>query len=133
MVENRPRILFLEDEEDWIDVLTSYLPDDYEIEAVKSLSEATECLNARAFDLAIVDISLISGRYEDEKGFHFIQELLSTEVLRDMSIIIVTAYPTMERARKAIRDYRVFDFIDKGTLEPAEFQRTVAEAIAKSY
>lgn len=133
MIERRPRILFLEDEKDWIDVLTSFLPDDYEIEPALSLSDAMELLNTRAFDLAIVDISLISGAHEDEKGFHFIEELRTTKTLRDMSIVILTAYSTVERLRRAFRDYGVFDFIDKGTLDPEEFRRTVAEAIDEAH
>jgi response regulator RpfG family c-di-GMP phosphodiesterase len=50
-----------------------------------------------------------------------------------MAIIIVTAYPTEERIRRAFKDYKVHDFIDKMTLVPKDFKTEVAEAIGESY
>lgn len=133
MTRQKARILIIEDDVDYVDTLEGYLKDDYEVHSAESLREARSLLEWNAFHLAIVDISLVLGDSSDEKGFRLIEELRTTEILRDMSIIIVTAYPSEERVRKAFKDYRVRDFIDKMTLDPKEFKKEVAEAIAASY
>lgn len=130
--ETRPQILLLEDEPDWAHVLMDYL-DEYDIHWASSLNEAAQLLKARTFALGLVDISLVPGSAKDEKGMNFIEELLTTETLRDLDMIIITAYPTTERVRKAFKDYRVCDFFDKGTLDLREFKRVIAELIAESH
>jgi DNA-binding NtrC family response regulator len=133
MTSEKPRILLLEDEQQWVDMLSRYLEDDYEVCPAMSLDEAEDWLERESFRLALVDIRLIAHDSEDESGFVFIEELRTREILRDMSLIIVSAYGTVERARKAFREYKVHDFIDKGTLDPQEFKRIVADAIAEAY
>jgi response regulator RpfG family c-di-GMP phosphodiesterase len=133
MAGQKARILLLEDDEDYVDTLKGYLEDDYEVYPAASLRKARKLLDQQTFHLAIVDISLVLGDSRDEKGFRLIEDLRTTEILRDMSIIIVTAYPSEERMRKAFKDYRVHDFIDKMTLDPTEFKKEVADAIAESY
>lgn len=129
----KPPILLVEDDIDWIEQLTDYLGDDYEVCPVTSLREAQQSVRALPFHLAIVDISLILRDSGDDGGFRFIQELRTREILCDMSIIIVTAYPTTDRVRKAFKKYKVYDFIDKARLDSEEFRQVVAEAIAVSY
>ena len=131
-IEKLP-ILLLEDEQQWIDMLSGYLEDDYEVCPATTLDEAEDWLNREAFRLALVDIRLIAHDSQDESGFEFIEELRTREILRDMSLIVVSAYGTVERARKAFKDYKVHDFIDKATLEPQTFKRIVADAIAEAY
>ena len=65
----------------------------------------------------------------DEGGFRLIESIRSTSILREMSIIVITAYSTPERIRRAFRDYKVYDIIDKMTLDPLQFKQVVAEAI----
>lgn len=121
-------ILVLEDSDDWIDKLTSYLHG-YRVTAARTLSEAVGLLQGDAFDLAIVDISLVLDDPSDEKGLRFVSALRQTEFLRNMKIIIVTAYRTSERIRVAFKEYDVHDFLDKGSLNPREFRKIVAEAL----
>ena len=133
MSQKKPRILLLEDEEQLIDMLSGYLEDDYEVCPAKSLGEAEAWLERATFRLAIVDIRLIAHDGRDESGFRFIEELRTREILRDMSLVIVSAYGTVERVRKAFKDYKVYDFVDKGTLDPLKFKQTVTEAMAEAY
>jgi response regulator RpfG family c-di-GMP phosphodiesterase len=133
MKERRTRILILEDDEDYVDTLEGYLKEDHDVYSASDLDEAQKLLGQQTFHLAIVDISLVLGDSKDEQGFDLIEDLRATEILRDMSIIIVTAYPTEERVRKAFKRFRVHDFIDKMTLDPKEFKQEVANAIADSY
>lgn len=135
----RPRILLLEDRDDWIHLVSLLLKDDYDVIPAKTLEDARQLVATSVFHLAIVDISMIPGDEFDEQGLQLIADLRTTEILRDMSIIILSAYPevegakTPERWRVAFRDYNVVDFFDKNRFDRAEFKRTVAEAIADSY
>jgi CheY-like chemotaxis protein len=128
MSQQNFHILVLEDSDDWIDKLKSYLYG-YKVTIAKTLSEAVGLLQANSFDLAIVDISLVLDDPGDEKGFRFVSALRQTEFLRNMKIIIVTAYRTSERIRVAFKEYDVHDFLDKGSLDPREFREIVAEAL----
>lgn len=133
MGRQKPAILLLEDELQWIEVLSEYLSDDYEVCAARSITEAKLWLERRDIELALVDIRIISDDWIDESGFQFIEELRTREPLRDMSLIIISAYGTVERARKAFRDYKVDDFIDKGTLDPRELRATIAQLVAEDH
>lgn len=131
---NRPRILVLEDEQQWVDYICHVLESDgYEVRPTSSLDEAWYWLERETFGLAVVDIRLIAHDTKEESGFEFIEEVRTRETLQDMSIIVFTAYGTVERSRKAFREYRVHDFIDKATFDPQEFKRGVADAIAATY
>lgn len=135
----RPRILLMEDREDWIHLVTMLLKQDYDVLAAKSIAEAERLLGTSVFHLAIIDISMVPGDPTDEQGLQLVRDLRSTEILRDMSIIILSAYATVEeaetpeRVRVAFRDYKVKDFFDKGRFDQEEFRQSVAEAIADSY
>ncbi len=139
MTNVRPRILLLEDRDDWIHLVSLLLKDDYDVIPAKTLEDARQLVASSVFHLAIVDISMIPGDEFDEQGLQLIADLRTTEILRDMSLIILSAYPevegakTPERWRVAFRDYNVVDFFDKNRFDRAEFKRTVAEAIADSY
>jgi CheY-like chemotaxis protein len=134
--KRNPRILLLEDDKEWIDMIRGYLEENnsYDVYHATSLEEAERLLKKlEPFHLAVVDISLVLGDSKDEQGFEFIEEVRTKEILRDVSIIVVTAYPTTERVRKAFKDYKVHDFIDKMSLVPSKFKNEVDEAIADTY
>jgi CheY-like chemotaxis protein len=123
-------ILVLEDDPDWIDKLRAYLHG-YRVSAARTLGEAYDLLQKQGFDLAIVDISLVPNLATDEKGLRFVEGLRQIEFLRDLKIIIVTAYRTTDRIRQAFREYDVYDFLDKGSLTSQEFRKIVAQALGE--
>jgi CheY-like chemotaxis protein len=139
MTNVRPRILLLEDRDDWTHLVSLLLRDDYDVIPARTLEDARQLVATSAFHLAIVDISLIPEDEFDEQGLQLIADLRATEILRDMSIIVLSAYPevegaeTPERWRVAFRDYNVVDFFNKNRFDKEEFKRTVAEAVAESY
>jgi CheY-like chemotaxis protein len=139
MTNVRPRILLLEDKDNWIHLVSLLLKNDYDVIPAKTLEDARRLVASSVFHLAIVDISLIPEDRFDEQGFQLMADLRATEILRDMSIIVLSGYPdvegaeTPERVRVAFRDYKVVDFFDKSRFDKAEFKRTVVEAIADSY
>jgi len=139
MTTIKPRILLLEDKDNWIHLVSTLLGPDYDVVAVKRLDEARDMLVSSTFHLAIIDISLVSGDPFDEQGLQLMADLRTTEILRDMSIIVLSGYPevegarTPERWRVAFRDYKVKDFFDKNHFNKKEFKEEVIEAIADSY
>ena len=139
MMENKPRILLLEDRDNWIHLVSMLLKNEYDIAAVKNLEDARHLVMNNVFHLAIVDISLIPEDQYDEQGLQLIADLRTTEILRDMSIIVLSAYPevegaeTPERWRVAFRDYDVVDFFDKNRFDKEDFKQAVAKAVADSY
>ena len=124
---SKPRILYLEDDERWIDAVQGYLEDLYEIISTASPLEAFDMVevdsphDSSRFDLLIVDISLVLADPSDEQGMTFIKNLRNIEKtnqeagepIGQTKIIILTGYPWTERYRRAFHDYHVSDFIDK--------------------
>ena len=138
-MESRPRILLLEDEGNWVHLITLLLSDEYDVVPAADLEAARDLVSSSVFHLAIVDISLVPGNRFDEDGLQFIEDLRVTEILRDMSIIVVSGYPrvheaeTPDRVRVAFRELNVVDFFDKSRFDRALFVQTVAKAVADSY
>jgi len=127
-------ILVLEDDEEWFDIIKDRLGDEYDFAHAKGLEEAAQWLRAKNFHLAIVDLNLKD--YEDESdrsGYLLIEDLRSQEILRDMSIVVVSRYDDPNELRTAFKGFRVHDFVSKAQFDELPFKRIVDEAIAASY
>jgi CheY-like chemotaxis protein len=129
-MDAKPRILHLEDVPDWTDAISELLSEKYEVVSAPSLTAAHELLRTEDYDLALVDVSLVPQAGNDTGGFQFISFIRSSDLWRDLPVIVLTGYDSMERMRSAFKEFKVFDFIAKSELEPQEFEETIAQAIA---
>ena len=114
------RILYLEDEPDWVGHISDLLGRDYDLYCVSSQEEAALLfeemrMDGRRLDLAIIDISLIQGDPHDKKGLKFVDALERTGVMLGHSIIVLSGNNEVDdNLRVAFRDYDVADVFDKG-------------------
>lgn len=128
------RILVVEDLPEWRKKLAGILRrEGYDVREAVDYDEAISWLDSQIFDLAVIDIRLEDWDEENIQGMELVEEIRGREIQRDMSVIIVTAYGTVERAVKAFREYEVFYFLEKAKLNIEEYKRIVADAIAKAY
>ena len=127
-------ILVLEDDPEWLDFVKEKLGDEYDLVQATSLEEARQWIEAKNFRLAIVDLNLKDLIDDsDRSGFILIDELRSKEILRDMSILVLSRYDTSEELRTAFKNFRVHDFISKRKWREMPIRDIVNEAIAASY
>jgi CheY-like chemotaxis protein len=130
------RILHLEDDPEWIEIVRSTLKG-YTINSVHNLKDAAKMASKLAsqkkFDLAILDISLTLGDSQDIQGERFLKALRGLSIIPSKRIIILSAYllidPEQKRIRKYFKLYRVFDAIPKQKFDSKEFRKIVDEAL----
>jgi CheY-like chemotaxis protein len=129
------RILILEDEEHWRATISTALTD-HGIErfhCATSLAQAEILLQTTYFNMAIVDISMRTNDPKDSQGMEFLQLLKTLHLDQVIHPIILSAYGSLERARKAFRDHQVVDFLDKAEFDDETLLAAIQQALADSH
>jgi DNA-binding NtrC family response regulator len=108
-----PVVLVVEDLDNWRDVVTGILSNEYQVLLAKSYAEAIQALDVKGslVDLVIVDISLDIEDRTDEAGMRLLEYI--AEYFSWISTIILTGYPSFRTVRKALKDFMAFDYIEK--------------------
>lgn len=132
MAPRRKKILHLEDDPEWLEIVRSCLKG-YVVYGAHNLTDASRIAENKEFDLAILDISLIPGDLQDQKGERFLNALEGIPLLPGKRIIILSAYllgPNQERTRKYFKFYDVLDAIPKQRFDSQEFRELIDGALA---
>lgn len=132
-------ILIVDDESQWRELLHRALltlGDLVRVHLAQDYMEALALIRAQSFYLAIVDLRLGSIpstmptiQRGDELGFHLVKDLRASTMNQECSYLILTAYPTSERARVAFKDLGVYDFLTKEDFDRAQFLTNVCAAL----
>lgn len=130
-----PRVLIVEDESDWREILAGYVAKTewkakLIIEYADTLSTAVRLLKQQIYDLVTIDLKL--AEWEDEETFGGMELLkVLDEFSRDKptKTIIISAYATPVHVRKAWKEHEVSDFFDKKSLDPDQIIEAIEEAI----
>jgi DNA-binding NarL/FixJ family response regulator len=123
-----PRALIVEDDAGWRSVYADILADsDYRLENAVSYGEARGLLQRSPFDVAIVDLHLISSAdpIENRDGFW----LLRATQQRSVPTIVVSALGAPDDIDRTYDEFGVFAFIEKEAFDRKAFLRTVADAV----
>ncbi len=100
------KILIVDDDQLLRDVVGQYLSKNgYQVEIPNSALEAIEVFKAGEFSLAIIDLVM-----PDIGGIELMEALISKDP--NLRIVIMTGYPTVDSAYKAMVD-GVFEYIIK--------------------
>jgi len=94
----------------------------YDVEVASTLAEARHLLKAKNFDIALIDIQL-----GDEDGFTLLREISLSD--KNISVILITGYGTVESAVSAIRA-GAFDFLTKPLID-AELEIAIERALSQ--
>jgi len=101
-----PSILVIDDKESMRTMLTDSLTEDgYQVDTAGNGKKALELARVKNFDLAITDLKM-----PDVDGLQVLSGL--KDIDNDMSVIIMTAYGTVESAVAAMKN-GAYDFITK--------------------
>jgi ActR/RegA family two-component response regulator len=127
MVDAKGRILILEDDPEWGVILQDLLGRrGFVVRYASSYAEALRALRAELFHVAIIDLRLTEDP-QDQSGMDLLRHIAQSD-LDVPNCIVLTAYGTVETARDAFRDYKVWDFFSKFRLSPDELVTVVEEA-----
>lgn len=111
----RMDILIIEDEERWQNTYRELLGDKYKIECVSNLADAQNVLRRHFFPVALVDIRLDKDDDTNEEGMEVLALIHALD--EGTSAIVLTAWGTVDTAKRALRGYDVFDYLEKQTLD----------------
>jgi len=124
----RGRILYIEDERTWQDLVEKILAQDgFQVDVASSFDVAIRKLKEALYHLAIIDIRLLDYEASDVSGMHILDTIDELGFGDGIEKMMMTAYATTERIRKAFKRYNVADFITKDALELSEFRKVVRE------
>jgi DNA-binding NtrC family response regulator len=128
----RGNILIVEDFADWRELLVGLLQrEGHRVEAVATLQEARDHMGtARDLDLAILDIRLVETDETNEDGMRLLAETRERQAFA--RVIMITGHGTMERQRRAFREFHAFDFFRKEQFDSEEFRQAVHEAVEEA-
>lgn len=117
------KILAVDDEESALKLYTSLLKEDgYDVATAQTGTQALAQIEKEHFDLVILDL-----RLPDVHGTELLKEI--RERAEDLSIIIVTANPSLESSMEAVRA-GVYDYIIK-PFSSKDLKMVVQRAIEK--
>jgi len=112
------RILLIEDEVRWQAILMEALDrafEDHSVCLVEDYATARKKIQAESFDLISIDLALDIKDLEsvDLPGMLLLREIRNSSRNSSSGLIILSARTTAQRVREALKDYKVFDFLDK--------------------
>jgi DNA-binding NtrC family response regulator len=128
----RGKILIVEDYADWRELLSGMLMrEGHDVQTASDLQEAKERIrNNKDLDLAILDIRLVETDESNEDGMQLLVDIHKNQGFT--RVIMISGHGTMEKQRKAFREFRAFDFFRKEQFDSEEFRRGVHEAVEEA-
>ena len=128
----RGKILIVEDYTDWRELLSGMLMrEGHDVQTAADLQEARDLIRKnKDLDLAILDIRLVETDESNEDGMQLLAEINQNQGFT--RVIMISGHGTMEKQRKAFREFRAFDFFRKEQFDSEEFRRGVHEAVEEA-
>ena len=130
--QERPRVLIVDDRKNWLEYLCEVLDaSSYEIETATSYDDAKHKLRQRAYHVLVSDQRLVDADKDNIQGILLLDEL--SKLQDGAQAIIVTGYPKIEAAKKALMGRRAYDYILKHPEEGGPFHiRKYREQVKKA-
>jgi len=112
---NPSRILIVDDQQNWREVMSSLLSDSgYDVDTTESVFDAWKLLKSKTFDIAILDVRLVDRNPYDVQGIELLEQM-KERLGERFPIVIMTGY-SFEGLEETMRTkYGVRAFINKGT------------------
>ncbi|MDP1624298.1 MAG: response regulator [bacterium] len=102
-MEQKPKILLLEDLQNWQDSISRLLIlNDYDVVTASSLDAAIDLLRAKTFDVAVVDIRLNEGDVNNMDGIVFLDEIEKYYLEDRTHVIMLSGHATTKHAIDAL-------------------------------
>ena len=122
--ERKKRILFIEDEEIFIEMFGKKLEDDgYEVEYAKNGAWGSRMAAEKQYDLIITDMVMPAMG-----GDEIIHRIKMDDKTKDIPLIVLSA-SVEDDNRKMVEDMGITDFYEKTKIVPSDISRRVAELL----
>lgn len=125
------RALIVEDDASWQQILNEILTDaGLAVDVVSTLEAANESLQAAPHRLAVVDLCLSGGYFQNRDGLRVLDAVRRLDP--GCVTILLTGFATVELAVSALSEYGAFTCLRKETFNRAEFRQLVSRALASA-
>jgi DNA-binding NtrC family response regulator len=109
-MNEKPRILLVEDDMDWLEIYSDNLRDeDYIIETARSIRHAIDLLRRTVYDVVVTDLKML-GYNDDFGGFSVLQK--TKELSPTTQVVVITGYGSRDIALRAMQQ-GAFDYVTK--------------------
>lgn len=128
------RILVVDDKQDWLEEvkqLLQRLGGRVVVDLASSYDEALEQIKRELYDLMVVDL-VLSGNSLDpqnQQGLDLLKVVRQSPTNKYCGLIMLTGHGTITRAKRALHDYHVHDFIEKDKFIYTDLLETARAAI----
>jgi DNA-binding NarL/FixJ family response regulator len=129
--ESVVRILVVEDDPAWQQILREILTDDgAEVDVAHDVASAVACLRRQPHRLAVVDLALGAGEAANMDGL----EVLDAVRRHDPGCvtILLTGYATVELAVDVLQTYGAFSCLRKANFDRVAFRQVVRRALSSA-
>ncbi len=124
-----PRVLIVEDDPSWQQILAEILRDcGLEADLAVSFEEALPLMRVTPHRLAILDLSLGGSDHLNQDGLKVLEALQRHDPA--CTSIFLTGFATVELAVNVIRERGAFTCLRKETFRRAEFRKVIDQALA---
>jgi DNA-binding NarL/FixJ family response regulator len=125
------RALIVEDDASWQQMLSEILTDaGLTVDVADGLETATESLRTAPHRLAVVDLSLSGGYFENQDGLHVLDAVRRLDP--GCVTILLTGFATVELAVSALSEHGAYTCLRKETFNRARFRELVSRALASA-
>lgn len=122
--EKKKRILFIEDEEIFLEMFGKKLEDDgYEVEYAKNGAWGSRMAAENQYDLIITDMVMPAM-----SGDEIIHRIKLDDKTKDIPLIVLSA-SVNEDEKKSVQELGITDFYEKTRIVPSDISRRVAELL----
>lgn len=125
-----PRALVVEDDRSWQQILSELLTDaGLAVDVTDNLDGAVQALRAAPHRLAVVDLALGEGDFDNQDGLRVLQAI--RRQAPGCAAVMLTGFATVELAVSAINQYGALTCLRKEAFDRAEFRRLIRHALAQ--
>lgn len=130
--QRKKSVLVVDDDDNWRPLLVTLLCDEFDVEFEAEYDSALwKILNrTNPYHVVVTDIRYLDDEKENEDGLRLVEQL--NRLGEYTKSIVITGYPSIDTAKRAIGGLAVFDYLEKypasGDFDIAGFQNTVRKA-----
>ena len=131
MIPSPPRALIVEDDRSWQQILSEILTDaGLAVDVTDSLEGAIDSLRASPHRLAVVDLALGDGDYQNQDGLRVLDAVRRQDP--GCVAILLTGFATVELAVNALSEHGAYTCLRKESFSRTQFRDLVRQALASA-
>jgi DNA-binding NarL/FixJ family response regulator len=129
MAPTGPRALIVEDDDAWQEILSEILTDaSLAVDVASNVDEAIAALRAAPHRLAVIDLALGGGDYNNQDGLRVLDAIRRLDP--GCVAIMLTGYATVELAVSVLSDHGAYTCLRKEAFDRSAFRDLVHRALA---